>query len=471
MSDLASLPDVYHTRLLGRFEQRVLTRPAVRWTLLALLAATLLIPSFQFFDKLHETTWSPWRGERPRSALGRWIEDLKAAKAGEDPYGYGHWFPYPPTVLVLLYPLTFMPLSAAGAIFAAAKIAAVIAAACFAVAALHRDDHPVRLGVFLVAALFSAGPVISDIQHGNINVFVLLTLTACWYAWTIRRDVLAGLLLALAITIKITPALLLLYFLYRRQWRLTAAAAIGLVLFALVLPALVFGPARNTDLLVAWFDMLAAPYVLHGYITDAVINQSLPGVLVRWFRMTGFVPLEDLSVEESFAWGTEHMTRPATLTGVIVLRGAGLTLLALLAWLCRSPLRDRRDPRLALECALVLLAMLLLSERTWKHHMVTLLFVYLALWHVLVSWPFSKPFTAAFVTGLTLQFLFLEATSSDLLEALLGERSGEATADAFLNTGLPFLALLLAFAQTAVLQRRVSALLRTASPTADHPSP
>src|SRR5262249_24504227 len=48
-------------------------------------------------------------------------------------------------------------------------------------------------------------------------------------------------------------------------------------------------------------------------------------------------------------------------------------LLGLLAFFCRTRTRDRRDPRLLGEVALVVLTMLFVSERSWKHHYVTVL--------------------------------------------------------------------------------------------------
>ncbi len=47
--------------------------------------------------------------------------------------------------------------------------------------------------------------------------------------------------------------------------------------------------------------------------------------------------------------------------------------LGLLAFLCRTKTADRRDPRLLGEFALVVLTMLFVSERSWKHHYVTVL--------------------------------------------------------------------------------------------------
>jgi hypothetical protein len=55
-------------------------------------------------------------------------------------------------------------------------------------------------------------------------------------------------------------------------------------------------------------------------------------------------------------------------------------MLGLLAWLCRTKTARRDDPRLLGEFALVVLVMLFVSERSWKHHYVTVLlpFTYLA---------------------------------------------------------------------------------------------
>ena len=41
--------------------------------------------------------------------------------------------------------------------------------------------------------------------------------------------------------------------------------------------------------------------------------------------------------------------------------------------LCRAPRTERQGWRFAAECGLIVLGMLLFSERTWKHHAVTLL--------------------------------------------------------------------------------------------------
>ena len=58
----------------------------------------------------------------------------------------------------------------------------------------------------------------------------------------------------------------------------------------------------------------------------------------------------------------------------------------LIVWTCRTPTRGRQDWRLAAEFSLVFLGMLLFSERTWKHHCVTLLLPFAVLCYYLAAW-------------------------------------------------------------------------------------
>jgi hypothetical protein len=51
----------------------------------------------------------------------------------------------------------------------------------------------------------------------------------------------------------------------------------------------------------------------------------------------------------------------------------GILFLVLMVWLCRTSENERHGWRRSAEYAWVVLGMLLLSERTWKHHAVTLI--------------------------------------------------------------------------------------------------
>ena len=97
----------------------------------------------------------------------------------------------------------------------------------------------------------------------------------------------------------------------------------------------------------------------------------------------------------------------------------------------------------------LLLAMLLLSERTWKHHLTTLLLIYLPVWQVLTCRDWSDKFRAWFVGGLVAQWVLL--TGAGGLDAVFGD----AAEDAMLGVGTVCFGLVLCFVQTAIMLRRI----------------
>src|SRR5207249_4977305 len=99
------------------------------------------------------------------------------------------------------------------------------------------------------------------------------------------------------------------------------------------------------------------------------INQSMVGVLTRLLtdgKMGGRYGLQlDLNV---VAWDRT--------TVVLLIKALSVAWVGLLAFLCRTRTDRRDDPRLLGEFSLVVLTMLFISERSWKHHYVTLLLPY-----------------------------------------------------------------------------------------------
>jgi hypothetical protein len=294
-----------------------------------------------------------------------------------------------------------------------------------------------------MAAVFSLRPIISDIQHGNLNIFVMVWLAVAWALYLRGNDLWAGIFIALAIVTKVTPALALVYFAYRRAWRVCLGAVLGLVLFFLVLPALYLGWDRNLELLRSWFEMLVAPFALHGYVTREIANQSLQGVAVRLLSNAGILSIIAMPTEQALAAGMEEMVRPATALGALLRPTISLVVLGALAGLCRTRCSSRRDPRRLLEFGLVLLAMMLLSERTWKHHATTLPIIYLGLWFVVACGPWSDRTRGWWVAGLVAQMILLLGTS----EGLVGERLGEL----LLDGGVFCWGLVLCFVQTGAM--------------------
>ena len=317
------------------------------------------------------------KASRGGSAFMRWRPIVLKLGGSEDIYSPPELYPTPPLMAMLLWPLEKLHPPMGALVWFWLKVGMAVLSAVWVFSWLDLPGS--RFGFWPRAAVvvLSLRPVLSDLQHGNINLWVLLLICACWDAYRRGRDVRAGVWLALAITCKVTPGLLAVYFLYKKRLVLVTACVVGMVLFLVVVPGLVLGPKRNWQLLTSWHQHMVAPF-LEGRVTQFETenhNQSVTGVAHRLLRQTRAIENSTYTAADDVYVNVASLSP----TGVAwVIRTTHVALLVILVWLCRAAGSDRRDPRGVVELGLVLLAMLLMSERSWKAHYVTVLIPYAA---------------------------------------------------------------------------------------------
>jgi hypothetical protein len=266
----------------------------------------------------------------------------------------------------------------------------------------------------VVVVVLSLRPIMGDLIHGNINLFILFLVMAALVAFRRGRDLSAGLLLALAIACKVTPALFVPYLVWKRAWKTLAGCAAGLVLFFGLVPACFLGWSANTRYLHSWLDRMVIPFVLKGEVTSEHQNQSLPGLI---FRLTTHNPSFVTYNEDDQQVPTEFDNLvtwdPAVARWLV--KGCLILFAVLVVWTCRTPTAPRGGWRLAAECGIVLLGMLLFSERTWKHHCVTLVLPFGVLCYYLAVCRPSPRLWAYLAGTLAAVFLLMASTSTGLL--------------------------------------------------------
>jgi alpha-1,2-mannosyltransferase len=98
-----------------------------------------------------------------------------------------------------------------------------------------------------------------------------------------------------------------------------------------------------------------------------------------------------------------------------IVKGCMAAFALLVMWRCRTPLGDRTDWKLQAEYAIVLLGMLLFSERTWKHHAVTLAVPFAVLCYVLSAYELSPRRRAVVIATLAISSLLMLTTSTGSL--------------------------------------------------------
>ena len=305
-----------------------------------------------------------------KSAFVRWREQILQIDQGLKLYEYYH-YPNPPIMALLLRPLAELPPVVGALIWFYLKVGMAAAAFWACVRMVESGGMPFPATAKAATLLLCASPLIGDLQHGNINILILFLVAACLYAFHRGHDGLAGVFLALAICCKVTPALFVFYFLWKRQWKLLAGCTAGLSLFLFFVPSLFLGWHNNLALLTSWYQQMIVPFLREGVITSEHPNQSLPGVLCRLLTHSPSFcayPNDVYTPTEYHNFLSLSMTQ---LHWIIRLAQGLFALLVIL--LCRQPSRVRGGWQLCAEFGIICVGMLLFSERTWKHHSVVLL--------------------------------------------------------------------------------------------------
>jgi hypothetical protein len=347
-------------------------------------------------------------GDEKRSAILRWkpqIHQLPAVNIYER-----FTYPNPPIMALLLKPLIELPPLAASLTWFYLKVGMALVSIVWAFRLVETPGRAFPFWAAALAVILSLRPILGDLSHGNVNLFILFLVMAALYAFRRGQDLTSGVLLALAIACKVTPALFVPYWLWKRAWRALAGCALGLVLFLLLVPGLFLGMGRNVELLRSWYDGMVRPYVSAGEVTTDHPNQSLPGLVYRW--LTPSPSSYDKGAPQDYV--NIAAVDPARLRGLI--KGCMAAFAALVVWSCRTPTQPRQNWRLAAEFSLVLVGMLLFSERTWKHHCVTLLLPFTVLLYYLATEPAGVRLRAYLATTLAAVALLMASTSTGWLE-------------------------------------------------------
>ncbi len=365
-------------------------------------------------------------GEQTRSAFLRWRGQIQDLEAGENIYQM-HNYPNPPIMAMILWPLTELPPLTGALTWFWLKVAMTALAFVMLFRVVETEGQSISPNAKILAILLSAHPIIGDLTHGNVNLFIMFLVVGCVYTFQRGYDYWAGLILALAITCKVTPALFLLYFTWKRAWNVLLGCAIGLGLFVILIPSSVLGLERNWQLLHSWFDGMVRPFVVEGQVTSEHPNQSLPGFLYRM-----------LSHEPSFMAYVNNRPTPTEYHHWIdlgrenvrwLVKGCMAAFAGLILWLSRSPIgsgsaedvrRVRQGWRITAEASIIVLGMLLFSERTWKHHATTLVLPYTVLAYWLTRMPPGSVHKA--IMGLLTLVMVLNWTTGS---TLLGPRGAD----------------------------------------------
>jgi hypothetical protein len=212
-----------------------------------------------------------WRSaflKRRMTDLGAFLRAAWAVRVGGDFYSTedeNHWhFHYPPVVALLLTPLAdpppganragMLPFGVSVLIWYGLSLVFLVLAVHWLAGALEQSSAHAAVRAVPPGSrrwwALRALPVVvclpilgASLVRGQVDALMLMLLCGMIAAALRGRSGRAGLWLAAAICLKIIPAFLLIYPLWRRDGRWLAGCAVGLVIGLVLIPVAILGPS------------------------------------------------------------------------------------------------------------------------------------------------------------------------------------------------------------------------------------
>ncbi len=321
---------------------------------------------------------------------------------------------YPPFFSLLFAPLVPLPPAIGASIWFLVSLGLSAGATWLSVETIREKlEGPLNKSYYIFPFVLMAGIIGSNLETAQVNIVIVFVLCLALYTFRRGGDVTAGVLLALITALKLTPGLLIVYFIYKRAWKVVAGAIVGMVVFWFIVPPLVFGFENFAGIMKAWYGILN-PFVAEGTIAEGIVgfrhtNQSMSAVLHRYFTQTpagGGRPDFYINV---LALSYSVMDR---IVKILVLGIVGF-----LIWICRTPTDDRGRIGLAFEYSLVMIATLFISPISWINHYMMLLFPYAAAVYYIRTRPAGRRERNLLLYATIASFILVSSSASRLMQA------------------------------------------------------
>jgi hypothetical protein len=280
---------------------------------------------------------------------------------------------YPPFLAALLRPLATLPYSPARTLWFGLNLGFLLASIGL-LARLIGLPLVVAVPVTLATALLPA--VYYTLLFGQVNFLLLLLLTGSLYLSSLSqltrwREITAGVLLGIAVAIKLYPAILGFAFLLRRRLVAVVSMVLG------VLAMLVFGVVGGNgwDNTIRYFSEGLSAFVGRG---DFPTNQSIQAVLARLFSVSQY-HFSVLSPDNYVTITVNPLINAPQIGSLLAYIGAGFIAISTICVLAIRVRHALEGSSLLPDYALLVTAALLITPLVWDNYYVLLLIPIFAL--------------------------------------------------------------------------------------------
>jgi hypothetical protein len=310
-------------------------------------------------------------------------------------------YPYQPVLAVLFVPLAFLPavlqrllwyVICVGCLVIVVRLTEAIAERLYPGATRGQNLFWLRT-IMLVTCGKHFLDVLTYASHDPLSLAIIMYAT---WALFVGRDALGGFWFGVAAAVRASPLIYLPYLFVKRRWLACLVFVAGLLTISVIPDVLGALRGGHTGYLIDWLGQVVGPALLPGTSSKLVFwdiwngtnlyNQSLRGLINR------------------FATGPVFGLNPTAI--LLVVDGVFAVVVALL--LLGSP---RRKEYVAIDTAVLLIAMLALSPMTSRYHYIFVLPAVILATAATIADPRLRKFGTCM---LTLSFLLRAGTSNDI---------------------------------------------------------
>ena len=192
----------------------------------------------------------------------------------------GNWlipFPYLPSAVALMLPLSFMTQTAAFIVWMILQALSFVVVIWTSLRLVGIHQSHLRLPIAAAAVFVVSAAVEWDLRTHNNN---LIYLALVMLGLTARKTWIAAILFAVTANLKLYSGVLIPGLLWRREYRLALTTALAATVLAVVLPLLAFGPDQSLKLFNSWINEILYTTSSAGRATAPLSLQKTTGALL-----------------------------------------------------------------------------------------------------------------------------------------------------------------------------------------------
>ena len=226
----------------------------------------------------------------------------------------------------------------------------------------------IALGIAITLTFY---PLTRSFYLGQIQTFIIFLVGLSFLSWHYKNPVIAGILIGLCCAIKPQWGIVLIWGVFRKQWKFVAASAVSGGVFAIV-SIVTYG-------FIHWLDYFNALSFIGRHGESFHANQSVNGLMNR-FLFNG----------NNLNWIAETYA-PFNSTVYIVTIGSTLLIIGIALFYKRKLIPQTSD------FALILLTLTIASPIAWEHHYGVILFVLAVVSPIAMSRKIMGKYTGLYI--------------------------------------------------------------------------